>query len=108
MRNGTEGFDGTSRVDVDFRNYAFTGSLDFSADGGPAMALAGAANDSGVHGRVTSISGETRVQSSSLRGFFYGSEARTLQGAFDAQAPVNRYIGIFDASGTVKSTTNRR
>ncbi len=102
LRNGTERFDGTSRLNLDFRTYAFTGDLDFRGNGGPAMGLAGSASETGIHGRVTSISGETRVESSSLRGFFYGAEARALQGAFDARAPVNRYIGIFDAAGTVR------
>jgi hypothetical protein len=108
LRNGTERFDGTSHFSLDFHRYAFTGALDFSAAGGPAMGLAGTVNGDGIHGGVTTISGEEGVRSSSLRGFFYSAEARTLQGAFDAQAPVHRYIGIFDAAGTVRAAQPQR
>ena len=73
-----------------------------------AMGLAGTVNGDGIHGGVTTISGEEGVRSSSLRGFFYSAEARTLQGAFDAQAPVHRYIGIFDAAGTVRAAQPQR
>ena len=99
LRNGIDRFDGSSHLDLDFRQYAFTGGLDFSAGGGPTMGLAGTINTSGIHGRVTGVSGDDAVRSSSTRGFFYGSAATQIQGAFDARTAQNRYIGIFDASG---------
>lgn len=101
LRNGTEALDGVSRLNLDFRRYAFTGNLDFAADGGPVMALTGTIDANGIHGSVAEISGERRVDSSSLRGFFYGNRAQSIQGAFDAQTAANRYIGLFDALGGV-------
>jgi len=99
---------GESRLHLDFADYTFAGDLDFSADGGPAMELAGSINENGIHGEVTDISGEGAVQSSSLRGFFYGSEAHSVQGAFDAQTSLNRYIGIFNATGAVTPAVPQR
>lgn len=101
LRNGTERFDGTSHFALDFGDYAFTGAMDFGATGGPAMALGGTINDAGIHGQINTISGDSAVRASSLRGFFYGSGAESLQGAFDAQTALNRYIGIFAATGKV-------
>ncbi|MBN2448843.1 MAG: FecR domain-containing protein [Lentisphaeria bacterium] len=101
LRNGVDIFDGTSSFVLDFRNYAFSGGLDFSTSGGPAMALSGTVSNTGIHGTVEQIAGEAAVESSSMRGFFYGAGAQSLQGAFDAQNAANRYIGIFNAAGTV-------
>jgi hypothetical protein len=108
LRNGIDRLDGTSRLALDFQRYAFTGSLDFAATGGPTMDLAGSIGESGIHGRVAAITGEEAVRSSSLRGFFYGARANSIQGAFDAQATANRYIGIFDATGSVSPAAARR
>jgi hypothetical protein len=108
LRNGTDRLDGVSRLSLDFQRYAFSGDLDFVAGGGPTMDLAGTINENGIHGRVTDISGEERLQSSSLRGFFYGAGAQEVQGAFDAQSSANRYIGIFDAAGSVGGAVGRR
>lgn len=107
LRNGVERFDGASRFALDFREYAFTGDMDFGATGGPDMSLAGTINDTGIHGTINTISGDSAVRSSSMRGFFYGDRAQSLQGAFDAQTAVNRYIGIFDASGGVTPAHRR-
>jgi len=108
LRNGVDVLTGESRLHLDFADYTFAGDLDFSADGGPAMELAGSINENGIHGEVTDISGEGAVQSSSLRGFFYGSEAHSVQGAFDAQTSLNRYIGIFNATGAVTPAVPQR
>ena len=98
LRNGAERFDGTARFDLDFRNNAFTGAMDFAGDGGPAMDVAGSIGEDGVQGRVTTIHGDSAVRSSSLRGAFHGETGQSLQGAFDAQSAANRYIGIFATS----------
>ena len=101
LRNGVDRLDGASSLSLRFRDNTFTGSLDFTGDGGPAMDLNGSINRDGIHGRVSAISGEEGPISSSMRGFFYGSEAESIQGAFDARNATNRYIGIMDAAGGV-------
>ena len=104
LRNGIDRLDGASALALDFRNYSFDGSLDFSGDGGPSMGIEGKIDRDGIHGQMDTISGETGAIRSSLRGFFHGSEAGSLQGAFDASSAANRYIGIFSATGSVTPT----
>lgn len=108
LRNGVDLLSGESHLQLDFADYTFAGDLDFTGEGGPEMALSGSINQDGIHGEVTGISGEGTVQSSSLRGFFYGAEAHAIQGAFDAQSRLNRYIGIFDATGSVTPAAPQR
>lgn len=100
LRNGTDRLDGSSRFSLDFRQYAVSGELDFTGAGGPALGLSGSINEAGISGRLSTLSGDSAMRSSSLRGFFYGAGGRSLQGAFDAQTALNRYTGIFDAVGT--------
>lgn len=102
----TAGYTGTSDVTVRFYDRSFSGGMDFTGNGGPTMGMSGQVDATGIHGGIDSLSfpgraGAETINTSGVRGAFFGPAAENIGGSFNAGTNRADYMGVFGGAGSV-------